>query len=161
LSGCVVRSRRASVRSLADAARSCTAVAVAAWHRSALTHVATCAEVTIGSCHLRRSLRVATTRAAARRTNWKSCGKFASDAILGTRGFDGDRAIQRTMDKPMQARRTLAEQSVEELLGRAAEMDAMAATATTMDVRHSLEKLALRFRALAEDRRLRGDNRSD
>jgi hypothetical protein len=30
-----------------------------------------------------------------------------------------------------------------------------------MDVRRSLEKLALRFRALAEDRRLRGDNRSD
>ena len=61
----------------------------------------------------------------------------------------------------MQARRTLAEQSVEELLGRAAEMDAMAATATTIDVRHSLEKLALRFRALAEERRAREGIRPD
>lgn len=53
----------------------------------------------------------------------------------------------------MQARRTLAEQSVEELLGRAAEMDAMAATASTVHVKNALEKLALRFRALAEERR--------
>ena len=73
----------------------------------------------------------------------------------------GARAILRTADTPTQARRTLAEQSVEELLGRAAEMDAMAATATTIDVKHSLEKLALRFRALAEERRAREGNRPD
>ena len=40
-------------------------------------------------------------------------------------------------------------------------MDTMAATATTVDVRHSLQKLALRFRALAEERRLHGCERSD
>ncbi len=37
----------------------------------------------------------------------------------------------------------------------------MAATATTIDVRHSLEKLALRFRALAEERRAREGDRLD
>lgn len=37
----------------------------------------------------------------------------------------------------------------------------MAATATTIDVRHSLEKLALRFRALAEERRAREGERPD
>jgi len=37
----------------------------------------------------------------------------------------------------------------------------MAATATTIDVRHSLEKLAVRFRALAEERRAREAERQD
>jgi hypothetical protein len=73
----------------------------------------------------------------------------------------GGRAILRTADTPSQARRTLAEQSAEELLGRAAEMHAMAATATTIDVKQALEKLAVRFRALAEERRSRGGNESD
>jgi hypothetical protein len=40
-------------------------------------------------------------------------------------------------------------------------MDAMAATATTLDVKHSLQKLALRFRALADERRLRVGEQSD
>jgi hypothetical protein len=40
-------------------------------------------------------------------------------------------------------------------------MDAMAATATTIDVKHSLQKLAARFRALAEERRARGGEKSD
>ncbi len=54
-SACAVRSRRASLRSLEDTSRSCTAVAlaaVAAWHRSALIQVFTWAAVTVGSCHL-------------------------------------------------------------------------------------------------------------
>jgi hypothetical protein len=67
----------------------------------------------------------------------------------------GDQVIHPKTDGMPHGGRPLAAQSAEELLGRAAELDAMAATATTIAVKQSLERLAVRFRALAEERRSR------
>lgn len=48
--------------------------------------------------------------------------------------------------------RPLPQYTIAQLLARAAELDAMAATASTQAVKEALERLAARFRAAAEQR---------
>ena len=49
-------------------------------------------------------------------------------------------------------RTPLGKRTAEQLFANAAELDSMALTATTPDVRRSLETLAARYRTLAEQR---------
>lgn len=49
-------------------------------------------------------------------------------------------------------RTPLGKRTAEQLFANAAELDAMAQTATTADVKRSLETLAVRYRTLAEQR---------
>ena len=55
-------------------------------------------------------------------------------------------------------RKSLTENTVEELLQMADEFDAMAARASTQDAKHALERLAARFRIYAAERARRQRN---
>ncbi len=58
------------------------------------------------------------------------------------------------------SRPLLGQRTAEELLAMAGEMEAMALTATTASVQQALERLAVRYRALAVERTNGGTRRS-